>query len=130
MFGGKGNDTITGGAGSDLLDGGEGDDTLKGVGGFNYYDFDLPGFGHDTIIGSQKSNDILIFSNVSASNSDGTIDLTDLTAAIASVTDGGLGHDVTVDFKDGSSILFKGAGTGQVHAITDLVANSPQVAVQ
>jgi VCBS repeat-containing protein len=49
LLGGNGNDVLTGGSGNDSLVGGIGNDTLKGGSGFDYFVFNSPNEGRDTI---------------------------------------------------------------------------------
>ncbi|HVI88964.1 MAG TPA: hypothetical protein VM659_11705 [Dongiaceae bacterium] len=129
LYGLSGNDKISAGAGNDFLSGGLGDDTLTGGTGSDAFYFDLSAnFGTDTITDFEKSADLLQFAGIPDTDGGG-VSMSDLIAAISSVTDAGSGQGVTVDFKDGSSIIFEGSGTGSINSITQLVSNQTQFSV-
>ncbi|MGD1880474.1 MAG: family 16 glycosylhydrolase [Kiloniellaceae bacterium] len=134
IVGGLGNDTIAGSADANALSGGDGRDLLIGRGGddllsggagadtFRFTRLDTAGGdGHDTVADFAKASDKLSFLDVIDADGDGDSDLDDLVAAVADVSDGGTGGDVTVSFGNGASITFLGSGTGSVDALTDLV---------
>jgi beta-glucanase (GH16 family) len=134
VTGGKGNDTLVGDSGANRLHGGAGNDVLRGLAGddvldgglgadrFHFAALDLAGGdGRDTIVGFERNADILSFSDLVDADDDGTTRLDDLLASVTSVTDTGVGGDVTVAFDNGAAITFAGAGTGVVDSLTDLV---------
>jgi Ca2+-binding RTX toxin-like protein len=134
VTGGKGNDTLVGDSGANRLHGGAGNDVLRGLAGddvldgglgadrFHFAALDLAGGdGRDTIVGFERNADILSFSDLVDADDDGTTRLDDLLASVTSVTDTGVGGDVTVAFDNGAAITFAGAGTGAVDSLTDLV---------
>jgi len=116
LRGGDGNDRLTGAGGDDLLDGGAGADTYR----FAALDT-AGGDGDDSIAGFARGQDILAFSDVVDADDDGDSDLDDLLASVSDVSDAGAGSDVTVAFDNGASITFRGAGSGAVDSLTDLV---------
>jgi hypothetical protein len=66
-----------------------------------------------------------VFFDVLDSNGDSAVDIADLDAAIDGFVNGGAGSDVTVNFKNGASILLQGAGTADpIDSIGDLVADA------
>jgi serralysin len=116
------NDKLNGGAGNDTLFGVDGDDTLTGGTGNDTFGFSAThNEGKDTITDFNGKQDILAFSDVVDSGNNGIFD--DINATVASVVDAGKGHDVTVTFNSGSVLVFSHAGTGNIDAITDLVAD-------
>ncbi|MPZ08979.1 MAG: family 16 glycosylhydrolase [Kiloniellaceae bacterium] len=119
LRGREGSDSLTGGRGADLLGGGSGADL------FCFMKLDRSGGdGHDSITGFGRGQDRLAFGDVIDADGDGDADLGDLLAAVGSVSDSGLGGDVTVAFDNGATITFLGAGTGAVDSLTDLVNNA------
>lgn len=137
VIGGSAGDTLSGGEGANRLDGGAGNDVLRGLGGndtliggagsdtFGFARLDQAGGdGADTIVDFSKSQDRLSFTDLVDADDDGAIDLDDLLASVASVTDTGQGGRVTVAFDNGASITFTGAGTGAIDSLDDLVADA------
>jgi Ca2+-binding RTX toxin-like protein len=124
LRGEAGNDQIFADAGNDILDGGSGNDTLNGGLGNDTFVFDLTQAGADTLVGFERPNDILSFTNVADTNANGA-DLTDVLALVSSIQNFGVGNNVVVHFTTGANLTFQGAGTGgTISSLTDLVANT------
>ena len=111
----------------DMVDGGLGDDTLTGGPDgpdwfvFSLHDNDSPAGidgndGDDIVTDFNRTTDVLRFTDVV--DSTGGDALADLQAQ-TTVTDGGAGGNVTVEFDNGASIVFEGMGTAG-HTITDI----------
>jgi Ca2+-binding RTX toxin-like protein len=115
LEGAGGNDSLYGGSSNDVLNGGSGSDT------FGFSVGTSP--AQDTVEDFERASDVLHITDVLDTGAPGK-DLNDLNAAITSVTDGGLGGDVTVVFKNSASIIFEGVGTGAIDSIDDLVDNA------
>jgi Ca2+-binding RTX toxin-like protein len=123
LQGRDGNDKIVGGAGFDELEGGSGNDTITGGADPDRYKlFLLDASGKDLITDFSKTDDRLAFFDVFDNNKDGQIDIEDVDEAIDSFVNGGAGKNVTINFDNGSSIVFQGAGTASaINSIGDLV---------
>jgi len=126
IYGNNGKNTFEGREGNDLLIGSGGDDRLTGGTGADkiFFNVDKAEEGHDTITDFVKAEDILWFNGVDDANNDGKINLSDLLADVASVTDHGAGKAVDVVFDSGASITFEGVGTGAIASLDSLVANT------
>jgi VCBS repeat-containing protein len=122
LIGGAGDDVVFAGAGDDTLEGGTGDDWLAGGGGSDTMVFGVGiDDGDDIVADFDGSMDILSFTDVVDTGLPG-LDASDVDAAIASITNDGIGGDVTVDFVAGGSITFADAGSGTaITSIADLV---------
>ncbi len=126
LNGGDGNDVLLGGADSDLLNGNTGSDTLTGGAGIDKFVFDEwvenPLSARDVITDFDKNLDAIWLLGFSDDNGDGdgTLEVENVVAGIADL---GAGGDVIVHLVNGASIAFKGAGTGAVDSLGDLVAD-------
>lgn len=78
-----------------------------------------------TLVGFNRANDLLSFSGVADTDSNGSIGLNDLLAMVSSVSDFGSGGDIVVDFTTGASVIFQGAGTpgGGVSSLSGVVSS-------
>jgi len=134
VIGGRANDTLIGDGEANRLEGGSGNDLLRGLAGddvldgglgadrFRFESLDLAGGdGHDTVVGFDRNSDLLSFGDLVDADDNGALNLDDLLASVATVTDTGVGGDVTVAFGNGASITFAGVGTGGIDSLTDLV---------
>jgi hypothetical protein len=129
LDGGAGDDTLDGGLGNDTLTGGAGADTLLFSSHGSTTDGGLGGNdGHDTVVGFDRANDILNFTDVL--DTTGGNALADLEAQ-TTVTDGGAGGNVTVQFDNGAEIVFQGIGTAgsTIDSIAELVTNASNLIV-
>ena len=126
IYANNGKNALSGREGNDVLIGSGGDDTLTGGAGADkiFFNVDKSEEGHDTITDFVKAEDILWFNGVDDANNDGKINLNDLLADVASVTDHGAGKAVDVVFDSGASMTFEGVGTGAIVSLDALVANA------
>jgi Ca2+-binding RTX toxin-like protein len=125
-------DKLTGDANDNALVGNGGNDTLTGGAGIDEFHFYLgASTGADSVTDFTKAEDGLVFFDVIDSNDDTIFDIADLDAAITNFVNDGAGGDVTVNFTNGASILFQGAGTAAtIGSIGDLVDNATtQIAI-
>ncbi len=114
VFGGTGN-RLDGGAGADRLIAGDGDDVMIGGADADRFIFDLRvNQGDDVIEDLDRGIDQLKFFGV---GSRAALD------AVSTVTDAGPGGDVTIAFNSGATLTVRGAGTGAIDSIADLLAD-------
>jgi serralysin len=119
VVGGSGN-ILDGGDGQDRLAGGVGIDQFIGGSGADTFCFDITvNQGVDTILDFESDRDIFRFSGLIDQGDPGLID--DLNA-ISTVTDLGMGSDVTVEFASGSRLVLSGVGTGDIDNWNEIVS--------
>jgi hypothetical protein len=118
-------DKLTGSTVDNLLFGSLGNDTLTGGAGADTFDFSLgESSGADVITDFAQATDKLSFFDVVDSDGTPGLDVGDIDAAITNFVNSGVGKDVTVNFDNGASIVFQGAGTvTTIDSIGDLVAD-------
>ena len=109
ITGTSGNDVLIGTAGDDFLIGGAGDDILTGDTGADTFEFTMSyQTGVDEITDFEIGVDTLSFSDVLDINNDTNIDFADV---VASIDNGGVGNDLTINMTNGSSVTLTGLGT-------------------
>ncbi len=117
-------DKLTGSAAADALWAADGGDTMTGGGGADVFLFSgSASEGDDVVTDFNKASDVLHFFDVVDQGAPG-LDLDDLEAAIISMVDNGAGQSVVLTFDNGGTVTFKGAGTGAVNSVDDLVASA------